>query len=294
MLRRLCAVRLLVAAVLLAGGCSSAPVTPPNEVLSIERRVLLAQAVAETSGLARQGGRLWTHNDSGDGPHLYAISVDNGDVVERRTLQDALNFDWEELAHDPDDLHVLDCGNNAGRREWMQIYSVHWADLARDDGATVPSRLTEFSFADAEPSTGVHEHNNDCEAATMVEGELWIFSKNWQDQQTRLYRMPVDGGRHALTSQHEYPVGGLITAADYDPERKLLVLLGYTRKRFSSSTFLWLVPVVQGGPDWSRASRHRVSPAGQWEAVLWRPEGLLMTRETSLLGQGALGFISLP
>ncbi len=260
----------------------------------MERKALLAEGVGETSGLAAHAGRLWTHNDSGDQPLLYVISPESGAVVEQYSLRDALNFDWEELAQDQRDLHVFDCGNNMGRREWMQVYSVRWADLADSAGSTVPSRLTEFRFADAEPSAGAYEHNNDCEAATAVGNEIWVFSKNWQDQQTRLYRLSADGGRHALVSRGRYPVGGLITAADYDSGRQQLALLGYTRKRFSSSAFLWLVPVSQSELDWSRARRHALSPAGQWEAVLWQPDGLLLTRETSLLGQSWLGFIPLP
>ncbi|GAA0684318.1 hypothetical protein GCM10009104_07060 [Marinobacterium maritimum] len=288
------AARLLVASVLLAGGCASSPATPPQERLSVERKALLAEGVSETSGLAANAGRLWTHNDSGDQPRLYAISPESGEVIGKYRLQDTLNFDWEELAQDRDYLHVFDCGNNMGRREWMQIYSVRWTDLARGAVDSVPSRLTEFRFVDAEPSAGAYEHNNDCEAATVVGEELWVFSKNWQDLQTRLYRLTADGGRHDLASEGRYPVGGLITAADYDPRRQQLALLGYTRKRFSSSAFIWLVPVAQGELDWSRARRHSVSPAGQWEAVLWQPEGLLLTREASLLGQSWLGFIPLP
>lgn len=285
---------LLVAIALLAGGCASAPSATPQYRLSIERKVLLSEKVSETSGLASHKGRLWTLNDSGDGPNLYAISAESGEVIEQKTLQDALNFDWEELASDAQYLHVFDCGNNSGRRDWMQVYSVRWSDLDRHSYLDVPSQLTEFSFSDAEPSAGTHQHNNDCEAATAVEGELWVFTKNWQNQQTRMYRLSADGGRHALASRHSFPAGGLITAADYDPRRKQLALLGYTRKRFSSSTFIWLVPVLENSPDWSQATRHRVSPAGQWEAILWQPDGLLMTRESSLLGQGALGFIPLP
>lgn len=291
---RRAAIRLLVASVLLAGGCASTPLSSSGQVLEVKRLALLAEAISESSGLAAHHGRLFTHNDSGDLPRLYVIDPSNGEVAEDFELRDALNFDWEELAQDERYLHVLDCGNNLGRREWMQVYSVRWSDLAAGRSRGAPSRLTEFGFADAQPSAGAYKHNNDCEAAAMVDGELWVFSKNWQDEQSRLYRFKPDGGRHRVEAQGSYPVGGLITAADYDPERRLLALLGYTRKRFSSSAFIWLVPVSRGEPDWSGAVRYPISPAGQWEAVLWRPEGLLLTRESSLLGQAWLGLIPLP
>lgn len=279
---------------LLVAGCAATATVPARQPLTVERRALLPAEVAETSGLARHGGRLWTHNDSGDQPRLYALSPQSGAVESRRRLQDALNFDWEELAQDEQFLHVLDCGNNLGRRDWMQIYSVRWSALEHEDSAPVPSRLTEFRFADAGPVAGAYRHDNDCEAAAMVEGELWVFSKNWQDQHSRLYRLPVDGGRHALTSQERFPVEGLITAADYDPQRRLLALLGYTRGHFASRAFIWLVPVQQHRIDWTQARYHPLSPSGQWEALLWQPQGLLISRERSLLGASWLGEIRLP
>jgi len=287
--------RALAGLVLLAGGCASSPATGPAGSLVVERQARLADEISETSGLAAHAGQLWSHNDSGDKARLYALASADGQVVQRRVLRDALNFDWEEMAQDDEWLHVLDCGNNMGRRQWMQVYSIRWSALDAGGVADpVPSRLTEFRFADAGPSAGAYRHDNDCEAAAVVDGVLWVFSKNWQDQHTRLYRLRPDGQRHALVSEDRYPVEGLITAADYDSERKQLALLGYTRKRFSSSAFIWLVPVDQGQLQWSAAKRHPVSPAGQWEAVLWRPEGLLLTRENSWLGSSWLGLIRLP
>jgi hypothetical protein len=38
-------------------------------------------------------------------------------------------------------------------------------------------------------SSGAYAHNNDCEAATVVNGRIWVFSKHWQDLHTRLYQI---------------------------------------------------------------------------------------------------------
>lgn len=285
----------LLSAVLLSS-CASHPVAGPIDLLAVERRAVLPLDVIESSGLAQHQGQLWTHNDSGDKPHVYRLDPSSGEVLATLRVRDALNFDWEEMASDADWLHVLDCGNNLGQREWMQIYSIRWQSLLQASvGTEVHSRLLKFSFADAGKSSGAYAHDNDCEAAAVVNGRIWVFSKNWQDQHTRLYRVdPTGVSRQAIEPVGRYPVGGLITAADYDPQRQRLVLLGYTKGRLSSRAFVWTVPVKDDLPDWERAQYHSLTPVGQWEAVVWTRDGLLLTRESSLLGQAWLGTVSLP
>lgn len=285
----------LLGGALLTAGCASQQLAEPVARLEVERLATLPLEVVETSGLARHEGRLWTHNDSGDEPRLYEIAPASGEVLGSHPLRDALSFDWEELAADEQWLHVLDCGNNLGQREWMQIYSVRWQSLqSASAGEEIPGRLTEFRFADREASSGAYAHNHDCEAAAVVNGQIWVFSKNWQDQHTRLYRLKSDQLRQTVEPVGRYPVNGLITAADYDPVRQRLVLLGYTKGRISSSAFIWTFPVRDNMPDWRHAQFYNLAPSGQWEAVIWTEDGLLLTRESSLLGQAWLGFVALP
>ena len=285
----------LTGAILLAG-CAAQPLPEAVTRLEGERRALLPREVAESSGLALHQDEIWTLNDSGGQAQIYRLDPQSGEVLSRRRVQDAINIDWEEMAAGRQQLHLLDCGNNLGRREWLQIYSLDWQELrSTPASAAVPSRLLEFRFADAEPETGAYRHNNDCEAAALVHNEIWVFTKNWLDQHTRLYRVDLNGpARQVLRAEARYPVNGLITAADYDERRQQLVLLGYTRGRISSSAFVWTLPVEGNRPDWSQARRYSLAPAGQWEGVVWTEEGLLLSRESSLLGQAWLGTVHLP
>jgi hypothetical protein len=57
----------------------------------------------ETSGLVASqmnSGVLWTHNDSGDGPFIYALSA-QAEVLCTVRVQNATNRDWEDIAHGP-------------------------------------------------------------------------------------------------------------------------------------------------------------------------------------------------
>ena len=56
-------------------------------------------ALREISGLAAsrtQADIFWTHNDSGDGPYLYALNT-SGTTLGRVELKDAQAVDWEDL-----------------------------------------------------------------------------------------------------------------------------------------------------------------------------------------------------
>ncbi|TCK09411.1 hypothetical protein [Marinobacterium mangrovicola] len=277
-------------------GCSSLSSTDVNEAgyLKIETVTSLSSKVVETSGLALRKKRIWTINDSGNGPWLYELDEYQGAVVNRIRVADAVNIDWESMAEDERYLYIADCGNNSGKRRWLQLYRIGWQQLLNIKASEpVASDYIEFSLADPGPVKGLHKHDNDCEAVTRVDDELWLFTKGWLTGTTRLYKMSVDQEDQSLISSETWPVQGLITAAAYSAERHELALLGYTLRRFTSDTFLWRVPVVNGRPDWPAAQHHTLWPAGQWEGIAWRGDELLLTREKSILGEARLGRIQL-
>lgn len=261
----------------------------------VERLATLPDEVSESSGLAYRKGHLWTHNDSGHDAMIFELT-ESGDAIRRHVHPlNSENEDWEAMAQDEDTLYIADCGNNMGDRIWMQIYKVAWQDLdvTRHQGV-VASESLRFRLADTRPARQRHAHNNDCEALTVVDDELWLFTKNWQNNRTRLYRVDKNAPVQQLTSSGEYPAEGLITGADYDPMSQRLALIGYRLGFLSATAFIWIIPVKEGNPDWEQGSRHSITPVGQWEAILWYQGDLLVTRETSVLGRAQLGIIRLP
>ena len=58
-----------------------------NDSIFIECSYTLPNAVMETSGLFYDNNLVWTFNDSGDGPYIYAFSTDkNAGVHHGRAL----------------------------------------------------------------------------------------------------------------------------------------------------------------------------------------------------------------
>jgi len=271
--------------VLLFTGCAQVAVLPEKPAFQGDIEIQRWPAeVRETSGLARHEGLNWTLNDSANSASLFAVD-DAGMLVKEVRLSGAENIDWEAIAQDEDALYVADCGNNRGKRERFTLYRVSWAELqqAPADGE-VPVASFQVRLADYQPPEN-RLHNFDCEGLTVVGNELWLFSKNRGDGQTRLYRLDKHQPEQTVEPAAAYPVAGLITGADYDPASQQLVLLGYSRQRLLGYSFIWLVP-VDGLPDWERAKRITLQVYAQWEAIKWLDDGrlLLSCEQSPLLG----------
>jgi hypothetical protein len=97
-----------------------------------ERTGILPSHIPESSGVAasrRYPGVLWTHNDSGDGPMLYATNL-AGDDLGRYVVPGARNVDWEDMALAPcprqprDCVYLADTGDNNERRRSVVLYAV--------------------------------------------------------------------------------------------------------------------------------------------------------------------------
>ncbi|HEX9611134.1 MAG TPA: hypothetical protein VF978_04545, partial [Gemmatimonadales bacterium] len=87
--------------------------------------------LTESSGVAvsrTHTGVLWTHNDSGDGPYLYATDLRGGDRGFLR-VSGAEAIDWEDMALGPCPLrgtclYLADTGDNLEVRPSVTVYAV--------------------------------------------------------------------------------------------------------------------------------------------------------------------------
>ncbi|QFI36746.1 hypothetical protein FR932_02310 [Moritella marina ATCC 15381] len=274
-------------------------------VLDIEIQSTLQDRVQESSALARFSGQTWTTNDSGDGANLYQIDEQTGQVLKQVHIDDAISYDWESLAQDEGNIFIMDCGNNHGTRDSRSIISVDTETLMQaGDGESIAAVNTaRFSMAD-KPDTALtsYMHDYDCEAATVVEQELWVLSKNWSDLHSRLYRMDLvdinnSAAKHSVIEvipAQTLNVDGLITAADYNAETAQLVLLGYDSNLVYKHPFIWVVPINNNNLNWDMAKRFNLSLYGQWESIIWQGDNqLLLTAEASFGTAARVGVVTL-
>ena len=200
----------------------------------------LPEEVRESSGLFFHNGRLWTHNDSGGKPILYALGTATFEVVQRVTLANAKNKDWEDVCTDGESVFVGDFGNNSGSRKKLRIYTFPLSALPDEGDATLQVDTIVFRFADQTNfEKRKHEHDFDCEAIFATEDHLYLLSKGWETGTTRLYCLSKMPGSQVAEVVNSFDSQGLITGADYDRENSVLVVVGYVKSVWKP--FLYLI-----------------------------------------------------
>lgn len=190
----------------------------------------LPKEVRETSGLFFHNGRLWTHNDSGGKSILYALDTTTFEVVQKITLSNVKNKDWEDVCTDGETVFVGDFGNNKGNRKNLRIFTFPLSAIPDEGNVSVVVDSITFRFADQISfKKRKHKHDFDCESIFATDDYLYLFSKGWKTGTTKLYRLPKTNGKHVAEVVNGFDSQGLITGADYDRENHILVVVGYVK-----------------------------------------------------------------
>lgn len=199
----------------------------------------LPKEVSETSGLFFHKGRLWTHNDSGGKPILFALDTTTFEIVQKINLSHAKNKDWEDVCTDGMNVYVGDFGNNNGNRKNLKIYMFPLSSIPDEGDATVEADSISFSFGDqTDFETRRFAHDFDCEAMFATTDFLYLLSKGWKTGTTRLYRLPKTPGKHQAEVVNGFDSQGLVTGADYDSENRILVVVGYVKSVWKPFMYL--------------------------------------------------------
>jgi len=204
-------------------------ITPPDNTLSTTIKFKLANSIKESSGLIKLDNQLWTHNDSGDGAKLYQIDENSGSILKTVTINNAVNKDWEDITYDDTHVYIGDFGNNRGNRKDLKIYKISRDDLKTQND--INAEVINFSYNDQHDFSRKSDKNNnyDCEAMIVKNDKLYLFSKNWGDQQTRLYELDTTTGRHIARYKNSFNIKGLVTGASFNKEFNILLLSSYSK-----------------------------------------------------------------
>jgi len=236
----------------------------------------LPPVVNESSGLARRTpNTVWTHNDGGGRPTLYAVSVAGGSAG---TLLDSLalpalrNIDWEDIAQQDSSargaarLFVADLGNNFNTRRDLAIHIV-------DPTRVKPPETVRLRYAD-QTDFPPRKRNFDCEAVFYRSDSLFLLSKNRSGHSVRLYGFPARAGDYTLTPLDSVFIKSMVTGAAISPNGKTLAVLTYGKVLFFT---------LGGARERTRLTRLTGClrlPRGQTEAITFMADNeLLITNE---------------
>lgn len=223
---------------------SEAENTQSNPSYALPREIarLKSRAVKESSGLVASRanpGLYWTHNDSRDGPYLYAFDA-SGAARGVWRVTNANARDWEALAAGPGPdstktyLYIGDIGDNGGRRTEVVVYRI--AEPAINAGNT----QLEKRKASATETAGAFRlrypdgsHNAEALLVHPTTGNIYIVTKEVSGT-SHVFRAATPlASTDAVTLKEvaslSIPgmVGGVITDGSISPDGKRVVLCDY-------------------------------------------------------------------
>ena len=234
----------LISICLLFFGCSQQSNEPPPDLFGFSfigydtLSASLSPSINETSGVILVKGKYWTHNDSGNQPLLFQFDPVGGQVTKSIEIEGVNNKDWEAIAHDNSHIYIGDFGNNLGSRDDLVIYKFPTDEL---DSASIKNiEAIAFKFPDQSRFAHSYNHNFDLEAMLVLDETIYLFTKNWANKKCKLYRLKNTSGEQVAEYISEFDSKGLITDASFDPENRMIVLLGYNYHNYNTP-FVWLL-----------------------------------------------------
>jgi hypothetical protein len=270
----------------------------------LERLGTLPAELNESSGLAisrSQPGVLWSHNDSGDAPTIYATD-ESGRLLATVPIAGADARDWEDMSSGPcpasltaaaseSCLYLADIGDNDRVRKSVTVYVVVEPILDRTVVKQPAAKAASFLYRyPAGP--------DDSEAiAVLPDGDVTIVSKG-RTGAIEFFRLSRESVARAITSGElltaesagntgitpDNRIGRLVTGAAVSPGGKTLAVRTYNEVFFFS-------PADGQAGRWRDLRRPcslgNAEPQGEAIAYL-DDETMLLTSETA---RGIAGMI---
>lgn len=227
-------------------------------VLIVLQAEFQSPRVRESSGVAvsrTHAGVLWTHNDSGDEPYLYATDLSGRDRG-RLLVPGARAVDWEDMSLGPcpapllsrstrarapvSCVYIADTGDNAERRSSVTLYAIPEPLPPERPGDTLRTTSAPAALRIRYP-----DGSHDVEAVYVSPRDtaIYLVSKGAARRSAiRLYRVPaqawtaagpsdevVEATRvHTLGIRPHPEAGRVVTGAAIRPDGRLVAVRTYT------------------------------------------------------------------
>ncbi|MFJ9950093.1 hypothetical protein [Kitasatospora sp. NPDC091207] len=184
--------------------------------------------ITESSGLAASPthpGVYWTHNDSDDGPYVYAVDS-QGRTVATVTLRGIEPRDVEAISIGPDGrVYVGDIGDNLGGK-WPEVWIYAFAE---------PAELRDLTVDVVRYRVRYEDGPRDAEALMVhpVTGRAYIASK--KQGGGSLYQGPDKLSATGVNTFRRIADVPWVTDGAFSPDGSRLVLRGY----FAATLYRW-------------------------------------------------------
>ena len=195
--------------------------------------------ITESSGIAVskcQPNVFWTHNDSGDGPFIFAIGA-KGESLGTWKVLGATNVDWEDIAEFKDAsgqcfIYIGEIGDNGKKHTEQAVYRVSEPTVSADAAKSDTKSPLETAVADAVKFTYPEGYLN---AETLMvqpaTGDIYVLTKR-HDAPSSVYKIKPEFGSTVVAekiAEVKVPAvpNGLLTGGDIAPDGKHVAICDY-------------------------------------------------------------------
>lgn len=250
--------------------CSAAEQKSPLVV-----KTVLPKELKEISGITASDSDIWAITDK---PHATIYRLDfSGKLKEQVEITNAEATDVEAVASDSNYIYIADVGDNAGDRTERKIIKVAKANIKQGSAAKVTGEIIEFTFTDEEEVEKKKQNNFDCESLLSYKDSLYVFTKDREDKETRLYVLPKTAGKYNARFINSFNSKGLITDATINPANNEVALIGYHKGH--KFPFILLFNKFTGN-DFFSGSHKKINLADKpWD---WQLEGITYGNDNML------------
>ena len=210
---------------------------PPTNITTIRN-----QSVTESSGLVASRtlpGAYWTHNDSGDGPFIYAFDT-RGNSLATFRVTGANARDWEDISIGPGPqpnrtyLYIGDIGDNSEARPDIVVYRVAEPDLrTANKGSSKAQPLTTERAQAIRLKYPDGKHDAETLLVHPTTGNIYIMTKvAFANSVVYVAAAPFTAG-NTITMKRIGEVripslfGGAITGGSVSPDGRRVALCDY-------------------------------------------------------------------
>jgi hypothetical protein len=223
------------------GGSEHADLDPQNADFSKAEVIarIFSKEINESSGLAVskcQRDVFWTHNDSGDGPFVYAFNY-KGESLGTFRLPNVENIDWEDIATVRIEsgscfLYIGEIGDNDRKREVHAIYRIPEPSISdkvssrKDPLLTPDADIIRFRYPD-------DRQNAEALLVEPVSQKVFIITKQLNTAAKVFEIKPDFTNSEVHTAAHVTDISlpavpsGLVTGGDISFDGKNVVLCDY-------------------------------------------------------------------